>query len=86
MKINPNYKLRTVGGKSLIISENTERLDGVMTLNETAELIWRMIEEGNEPDDIVKALADSCDVSENEIREDVLDFIEKLKKANIVID
>lgn len=84
MKINPEYKLRTVGGKSILISENSMKLEGIFTLNETAKFIWNRIEAGAEAEDIVESLADECDVSQDEIRDDVLDFIDRLKKTDII--
>lgn len=85
MKINPEYKLRTVGGKSIIISDNCKKLEGILTLNETAKFIWNSIEAGEEAEDIVKSLADECDVSQDEIRSEVFDFIEKLKGADVIV-
>ena len=84
MKINPDYRLRTVGGKSIIVSENCRNLEGILTLNETAEFIWKKIEAGAEAEDIVRSLADECNVSQEEISGEVLDFIDKLKKTKII--
>ena len=84
MKINPNYRLRKVGGKSIIVSEDCMKLEGVFTLNETAEFIWHMIEKGTEAEDIVKSLAAECDIPQDEIRSEVIDFIDRLKKTDII--
>ena len=85
MKINPEYRLRTVGGKSIIVSENCKKLEGILTLNETAKFIWNSIDAGEEAEDIVRLLADECNVSQDEIRDEVIDFIDKLKKADIIV-
>ena len=84
MKINSEYKLRTVGGKSIIVSEKCKNLEGILTLNETAEFIWKKIESGAETEDIVKALAEECDVSQDEIRDEVFSFINTLKEAGVI--
>ena len=84
MKINPKYRLRTVSGKSIIMSENSLSFDGIPTLNKTAEFIWKKLETGAEAEDVVRSLAAECNVSEDEIREEVIDFISLLKKAGII--
>lgn len=84
MKINPKFNLRNVGGKNIIVSELTMKFDGIITVNDTGEFIWRMLENGAEEEGIVKALARECNTAEDEIREDVSDFIKSLKKAGIV--
>ena len=84
MKINPEYRLRKVGGKSIIISKRSLNLEGILTLNQTAEFIWNKIEAGAEAEDIVRALAAECDVPQDEIRGEVLGFIDVLKKSGII--
>lgn len=84
MKINPMYSLKSLGGKSIIISENTMHLDGILTLNDTAEFIWHKIEEGAETEEIVSLLADECNVLPDDIRTEVYGFINKLKTAGII--
>ena len=84
MKINPKYRLRTVSGKSIIMSEDGMNLGGVPTLNKTAEFIWKKLEAGTEAEDIVKSLTDECDVSPDEIRDEVVEFINLLKKADVI--
>lgn len=86
MTINPKYRLKKVGGKSIIISQNSLNFEGILTLNDTGEFIWQMLEKGAETGGIVTALADECNVPEDEIKDEVFDFIENLKKANIVFD
>lgn len=84
MTINPKFKLRKVGGKSLIILQNSLNLEGILTLNDTGEFIWKMIEKGAETGDIVTSLAAECNVQADEIKEEVFEFIDNLKKAGII--
>lgn len=84
MKINPEYRLRKVGGKSIIVSKRSLNLEGILTLNQTAEFIWEKIEAGAEAEEIVEALAIECEVSQDEIKDEVLGFIDTLKKASVI--
>ncbi|MCQ2472019.1 MAG: PqqD family protein [Clostridia bacterium] len=84
MKINPKYCLKNVGGKNIVVADSTMRMDGIVTLNDTAEFIWRKIEHGAETDEIVASLAAECEVDADEIKGEVVSFIEKLKGAGII--
>lgn len=84
MRINPNYRLRKVGGKSIIMLQNGLNLEGIPTLNQTAEFIWKKIETGAEAEEIVISLADECGVPQDEIRDEVKSFINALKGAGII--
>lgn len=84
MKIKPEYKLRKVGGMNIIISTAGVDFQGVITVNETAEFLWKMLEQGAERNELVAALAKECNISESEIAQDVEDFLDKLKRAGII--
>ena len=84
MKIKPEFKLRTVGGVNIVVSTAGMDFQGMITVNETAAFIWKMLETGAEPAAIVDALAEECGIAPAEIRADVDDFIAKLEGAGIV--
>ena len=84
MKIKPIYKLRTVGGTNIVVSTNGMNFSGIITVNDTAKFIWRKIESGAQEEEIVNSLAVECDISADEIREEVHGFIEKLKGAGVI--
>ena len=84
MKIKPEYKLRKVGGMNIVVSTAGMNFQGMITVNNTGEFIWRMLENSAEPTEIVKALAAECNVDEADIAPDVDEFISRLAKANIL--
>ena len=84
MKIKSQYKLRKVGGMNIIVSTAGMNFQGIITVNETGEFIWRMIEDGAEENEITEALAKECGVTTDEISKDVSDFIAALKGAGIL--
>lgn len=84
MKIKPEFKLRKVGGMNIIVSTAGMNFQGIITVNDTGEFIWRMLEKEAEPEKIISALAAECNVAEEEIKSDVEEFIDSLKGAGIV--
>ncbi len=84
MKIKPQFKLRSVGGMNIVVSTAGMDFQGIITVNETAEYIWRMLEKGAETPEIITALANECGEKEENIAADVEEFINKLKGAGIV--
>ena len=84
MKIKPEYKLREVSGMNIVVSTAGMDFQGIITVNETAKFIWRMLETGTEKSEIISALAGECNVSEAEIKEDVEEFLSTLEREDIV--
>ena len=84
MKIKPEYKIRKVGETNIIVSTDGINLHGMISVNSTGEFIWKMLAVGAEYAEIVTALAKECEVTENEIADDVRNFILKLQEQNIL--
>lgn len=84
MKIKNGYRLRKVGSNSIVVALGNIDFTGIITVNETGTFIWKMLETGATVDEIVNALAKECSVSPAEIEQDVIDFIEQLKGADIL--
>ena len=49
------------------------------TVNKTGLFIIKLLKEGKSEDEIVKALSEKFDVSEEDARRDLVDFIEQLR-------
>ncbi len=84
MKIKPEYKLREVSGMNIVVSTASMDFQGIITVNETAKFIWRMLEKGAGRDEIISALAVECNVSEAQIKADVEEFLSTLEREDIV--
>ena len=84
MKIKDGYRLRKVGSNSIVVALGGINFTGLITVNETGAYIWKMLEKGAETDEIVASLAAECNVDGDEIRGEVLEFIEKLKGADLI--
>ena len=84
MKIKPEYKLREVSGMNIVVSTAGMDFQGIITVNETAKFIWRMLEKGADKSEITSALARECNVAEDEIKADVEEFLSTLEREDIV--
>lgn len=69
---------------NIVVSTAGMDFQGIITVNETAKFIWRMIEKGAEKDEIIVALAKECNVTADEINKDVEEFISTLERADII--
>ena len=82
MKIKKNFALRTIAGMQVVfpLSEETLNFNGMLTLNESGVMLWKMLEEGCTHDDMVNALIEKYDVSAEEARADVNEFVAKIEE------
>ena len=84
MKIKPEYKLRKVGGINVVVSTAGMDFQGIITVNETAEFIWKMLETGTDRAAATAALAKECGKDKSEISGDVGEFFDTLERAGII--
>lgn len=84
MKIKEGYRLRKVGNNSIVVALGGINFTGLITVNKTGAFIWNILEKGAEIEDVVNSLAAECNVSPDDIRDEVIEFTEKLKGADLV--
>lgn len=65
MKLKSGFVLKEIAGECVVVSINSAlNLDGMIALNATAKTIWLLLEEGAEREDIIRALTNEYDVSD----------------------
>ena len=86
MKLSENYILKTVAGTPVVvpIGEAANDLNGMITLNESAEFIWKMLKNGAERPEILAALKAEYNAAENVLAEDLDAFLNKLAERKIL--
>ena len=86
MKLKKGFVMRKIAGECVVISTASElNLNGVITLNSTAQTIWKALESGVETiDELVRALTDEYDVDEALARKAAESFVKKLKELNFL--
>ena len=87
MKINENFVLKSIAGEAVVmpVGEAVNKVNGMIKLNPTAEVIWKALEQETTLEDVISAVRANCqNVDETTLIEDVVDFTEKLGKLGIL--
>lgn len=86
MKIKENFVLRQVAGAWVVLPLGSATLDfnGMLSLNESGLLLWRLLEVGKDADDMLDALLQAYDVDRETAKADVEEFLNKLIQAGCV--
>lgn len=85
MKIKKGFVVRDIAGKSVVIAlgEASKSFKGMIELNGVARVIWDLLAEGKESNEIVDAIVAEYDVDRETVASDVDRFINQLKGANV---
>ena len=80
MKLKKGFVLREVAGETVVVPVNAElNFNGMITLNEAAKVLWKVLENETTEDALVKAILGEFNVDEATAQNDVALFIQKLK-------
>ena len=83
MRINRNFVLRQLADTWVVLplADKTINFNGMITLNESGVVLWKALESGCDEDGMVAALMAEYIVTEQQAREDVNAFVEKLRSV-----
>ena len=86
MKIKDGYMLRDVAGYYVVVPVGDAALDfnGMINLNETGALLWKILSDGADAETLVSALLAEYDVTPDIAKRDVEGFIIKMREANLI--
>lgn len=86
MKIKLEFVLREIAGDMLLVPAGKTALDlnGMLTLNEVGGQIWKMLPEAENEEEIVERLLKDYDAEPAQVREDVSEFLERLRGLGIL--
>lgn len=81
-----NIVTRKTGNEYVLVpvTDNVADMDSVYTLNETGAFIWEQIDGKKNLKEIIEAIVVEYDISKAEAQDDVLEFIDDLKKYIII--
>lgn len=80
MKLKNNFVLRRVAGAYMVLplGQATVSFKGMLKLNESGALLWNALKNGADLDGLVRALTAEYAVSEDQAKEDVKEFLDRL--------
>ena len=86
MRIKEGFVVREIAGESVVfaLGEASKIFNGMIRLNESAKMLWKLLEQGCEKDALVGAMLEQYDVEREIAEHDVDRLIETLKGANIL--
>ncbi len=86
MKLSNKFVLRQVAGNWVVLplSDATVNFNGMIKLNESGVLLWRLLEQGKDREALADMLTTVYDVSFEEALADVDEFLNKLSRAGCI--
>lgn len=85
-KVKDGYILRSIAGKHMIVptGENIANFCGIITANETAALLFSMLQAGAAIGELIQALCLQFNINSHIAKKDVNDFIDLLSKNKML--
>lgn len=86
MKIKMNLVHRTIADEHILVptGESAITYNGVFVLTEIGAVIWELLVEGKEKEEIISVLQDEYEVEEAILVKDYDEFIQKLKESELI--
>ena len=86
MRLKKDYALRQIADTWVVLAlaEETVNFSGMLTLNDSGAMLWKVLEEKCELDALVDALMNEYEVSEEQAKTDAQEFINKLVDAGCI--
>ena len=83
MKLKKDFVLRKVAGNWVVlpVGESALSYTGMLRLNDAGAILWQALEKDPSAEAMVAALTAEYDVAQQQAREDVEAFLEKLAAA-----
>lgn len=86
MKLNGTFTLREVAGEILVIpvGKTALTLNGMIILNPVSKVIWECLEMGAEREQMLAAVTDAFEVSDEDAAADLDEFLNELRKQELL--
>lgn len=83
MKLKKNFVLRQVAGAWVVLPLGAETVNfsGMLQLNDSGAMLWRVLEAGGDQEALVDALLGEYDVTREQAEADVQEFLAKLTQT-----
>ncbi|MBE5921252.1 MAG: PqqD family protein [Lachnospiraceae bacterium] len=88
LKINKDYIMRKIADEYILVSTGKTALkfSGLITLTESAYLLWKHLEDGGSEKDFVKVLLENYEIDELTAAEDVSTCVKTMVEYGIFVE
>ncbi len=86
MKIKEGFMLREVAGNYIVVpvGSASKKFNGMITLNETSAFLWNILLQDSSCEQLVDALMQEYEVSNDVATKDVEAFVNKLQEIKVL--
>ena len=86
MRLKKDFALRQIADTWVVLAlaEETVNFSGMLTLNDSGAMLWKVLEEKCELEALVEALVSEYEVPEEQAKVDAQEFINKLIEAGCI--
>lgn len=86
MKVKEDFLLREVAGCYVVVPVGKATVDfnGMLNLNDTGAFLWERLQQETTKEELLKAMLDEYEVTEDIAKKDIDNFITKLKDGNLL--
>lgn len=86
MKFKKEFMLREIVGETILIpvGESNNHFNGIITINELGKFIWENLESSESENILLDKILNEYEVDEKTAKEDLDEFLEKLREADII--
>lgn len=88
MKVKEGFVLRKVGKEQVVVAlgEASVLLNGLIKLNDSGVMLWKLLEQGAERNELADALLQKYDISPEQAEKDVDSFLEPLIEIGCIAE
>ena len=86
MKFKKEFMLREIVGETILIpmGDSNNHFNGIITINDLGKFIWENYESSKDEEDLLHKILEEYEVEEKEAKEDLDEFLEKLRQVDII--
>lgn len=86
MRIVKEFIMRTVAGETILVptGATAEEFNGMLTLTETAKVIWENLEKVDSLDEMAHVLTEQYEVDEETAKQDAVALISELLRIGFI--
>lgn len=86
MKVKYEFAVREIAGEIILVplGMGALKFSGMITVNDVGAFLWECLQSDVTIEELQKRVMDEFDVDEETARQDTFEFVEKIKKLNLL--